>query len=349
MTHENDPIFTSLGMFIIDENHYPVSSKKEPVYNIIGGGGTYAIIGSRIIAGAKNCKLVSGIIDKGSDFPVVVEKKILSWNTGIVWNHDPTRLTTRGINIYDEDDIRHFKYKTKKKRIEPEDITSHPQLIRSRTFHIISSVERCESIIDAILASVPDGIDPIFIYEPLPDDCIASNFERLKLLLPKIDVFSPNLNEMSDLAGLDQLPRTMSEVQQLSLKFTPFLKKKNAGTVVRCGPLGCFIKTADVEISLPAYHTSQDRVVDVTGGGNLFCGGFVTGLVLSKGDWVVGGICGNVVSGCILEELGMPNLSQQTSEEKWNGSTTIERIHHYTEMNKDILQGQVDLKKIDWF
>lgn len=90
---KDDPIFTSMGMFIIDENQYPPSSKKEPVHNIIGGGGTYAIIGSRIIAGAEKSKLICGIIDKGSDFPEIVEEEILSWNSGIVWKEDLSRLT----------------------------------------------------------------------------------------------------------------------------------------------------------------------------------------------------------------------------------------------------------------
>lgn len=348
MVLENDPIFTSMGMFIIDENHYPASSTKEPVYNIIGGGGTYAIIGSRIIAGAKLSKLVCGIIDKGSDFPSVVEDKILLWNTGIIWKEDLSRLTTRGINIYDEDDVRHFKYKTEKKRIEAQDIASHPYLIRSRTIHIISSIERCESIIDTVLSHNPKGINPIFIYEPLPDICIASNYDKLTLLLPKIDVFTPNLNEMSNLANLPKLPETMDEIKQLSSKFTPYLTKSNSGSILRCGHLGCFIKTSNLEISLPAYHIAQDKVVDVTGGGNLFCGGFVTGLLLSKGDWVIGGICGNVASGCVIERLGMPQLSQGHTDEKWNGLSTVKRLNHYTEMNRSILDGNVDLTLVNW-
>lgn len=335
-------------MFIIDENQYPASSKKQPVHNIIGGGGTYAIVGSRIIAGPKNSQLICGIIDKGCDFPNVVEKEILSWNSGIVWKEDPSRLTTRGLNVYDESDIRHFQYKTDKKRIEAQDIIDHPQLIRSRTIHIISSIERCESIIDTILSNAPKDVNPIFIYEPLPDICIASNYTRLISLLPKIDVFTPNLNEMSNLANVTEFTETVEGIKSLCSKFSPYLTKPNSGTVVRCGHLGCFIKTPKVEISLPAYHTSQDKVVDVTGGGNLFCGGFVTGLLLSKGDWIIGGICGNVASGCVIERFGMPQVSLGDSNEEWNGLSTIKRIEHYTDMNKNIIEGNFDRTKLDW-
>lgn len=345
---KNDPIFTSMGMFIIDENQYPASSKKEPVYNIIGGGGTYAIVGSRIIAGAEKSKLICGIIDKGSDFPDIVEEEILSWNSGIVWQEDPSRLTTRGLNIYDEDDIRHFQYKTDKKRIEAQDILNHPHLIRSRTIHIISSIERCVSIIDTISSNVPNDVNPIFIYEPLPDICIASNYTKLISLLPKIDVFTPNLNEMSKFANLDKLPETMDDIKSLCLNFSPYLTKPNSGSIVRCGHLGCFIKTPKVEISLPAYHTNQSKVVDVTGGGNLFCGGFVTGLLLSKGDWIIGGICGNVASGCVIERLGMPQVSLGNSNEEWNGLSSIKRIEHYANINKHIVEGKFDITKVDW-
>lgn len=349
MTQKNDPVFTSLGMFIIDENQYPESSQKEPIQNIIGGGGTYAIIGSRIIAGAKNSKQVCGIIDKGYDFPIEVEEEILSWDSGIIWKEDLSRMTTRGINIYNEEGIRNFKYKCMKKRIEAEDIISDPYLLNSRSFHIISSIERCESIISKILENVPAERNPIFIYEPLPDACVSSNYESLIQILPKIDVFTPNLNEASDLADLPKLPENTTELELLASKFSPYLTKPSSGTVIRCGSMGCFIKSDEVEILLPAYHIDQNTVIDVTGGGNLFCGAFATGLLLSKGDWIIAGISGNIVSGCIIEKLGMPKLeSQNDSTELWNGLSTQDRLKKYFNQNQDILKNRVDLTQIYW-
>ena len=42
-------------------------------------------------------------------------------------------------------------------------------------------------------------------------------------------------------------------------------------------------------------------MVDVTGGGNSFCGGFMMAYHLSDGDWLASGVAGIISSGCIIE------------------------------------------------
>lgn len=105
-TNEESCLFTSMGMFIIDEIHFPKESGKQSCYNVIGGGGCYGALGSRIISGPSQSKKVGWIIDKGSDFPVEVEDYLQKWNTGAVWRNTPERLTTRGWNMYGERDFR---------------------------------------------------------------------------------------------------------------------------------------------------------------------------------------------------------------------------------------------------
>lgn len=99
-------LFTSMGMFIIDEIHFPKESGKKSHYDVIGGGGTYGALGSRIISGASQSDRVGWIIDKGSDFPEEVERYLKSWNTGAIWRETPERLTTRGWNMYGEREFR---------------------------------------------------------------------------------------------------------------------------------------------------------------------------------------------------------------------------------------------------
>lgn len=331
------PIMTSMGMFIIDENEYPISWNRKNETDIIGGGGPYAIVGGRIIAGIKYGKQICGIIDQGNDFPESVFQELNSWKSGIVFQKDNSRKTTRGKNIYTIDDIRKFEYKSPKKQITSQDIAQNETLIKSKSIHLLCSIERGLEFVQHINLENPNII---YIYEPLPSDCVHENFPSLKKLLANITIFTPNLDEASDLTGLPK-----SDLVGITNKFLQYMPA-NGGVVLRCGPQGCFINTNDKEtppITLPAYHQNQAKVIDVTGGGNSYCGAFMTGFCLSNFDWKAGGICGNLASGCVIEKLGMPEYSP--SDDVWNGKSLKDRLDTYLNENQDI---QVDRLVFSW-
>lgn len=344
-----DPIFASLGLFIIDENRYPPKSGRPNDYNIIGGGASYAILGARMVCGPTMAPLVTGIVDMGRDFPPVVAAELKSWRTGVVFRRDDSRLTTRGANVYDDNDIRHFEYQTPKLRVEVADIIA-TGLAYARWFHFCCSIERCLESVDTLVAQAsqrPGGglVRPQFIFEPAPEACVAANYDELVRMLPHVDVFTPNLNEACAFIGRSptaNLPTTAAEIAEVADHFSPYLAP-HAGLVLRCGPIGCYVRAAGVDILLPAYHQDQAQVVDVTGGGNSFCGAFAAALHLTQ-DWVLAGMFGNLVSGCIIEHLG---VAQLTGDDEWNGLTMRQRLEVYVEQNKKLL-GEKDLLKIDW-
>lgn len=324
-------LFTSLGMFIIDDNIYPKSWNRPSELNVIGGGGSYSIVGARIIGGERYGKQITGIIDKGSDFPEEVEKEINNWDTGVKFRLDNSRLTTRGCNRYDENNVRHFTYLNPKKRIELDDLLQE-NLIDSRCFHLICSFDRCNELVDGIKCHNPQAK---IIYEPLPDDCIFENFEKMKCILPKIDIFTPNLNEGSQLLNFKE-PSTLGGIEIVTKRYVELGCER---IILRCGPLGCYIGSPRLSKHLPAYHQDQKNVIDVTGGGNSFCGGFMIGYYLTN-DLVIAGVLGNIASGCIIEKLAMP----VKDGEVWNGKTVKERLTCYLQ-NNDV---NIDKSKIDW-
>lgn len=331
------PLFTSLGMFIIDDNQYPSAWNRADDVDVIGGGGSYAIVGARIIGGKRRASKVCGIIDKGYDFPASVQQELESWKCGLVYRADETRQTTRGVNVYDEKETRGFYYKTDKKRIEPEDIVSDDLLSHSQSYHLLCSVERCRNIIDAIQPVNPQSV---YVYEPLPDACVGASFEPLKqLVLEHIDVLTPNLKEACMLAGIDEIDLetdtdemgtvATNALEALASTFMVHMTKPGSGVVIRCGSRGCYVSSPGFKGMLPAYHSSNsDGVVDVTGGGNAFCGGFTAGLLLSNGDWLTAGVCGNLASGCVIEQLGMPQVDAVDGD-VWNGTSITDRLHTY--------------------
>lgn len=332
MPPDKPSLFTSMGMFIIDENRYPAEHNKEPERNIIGGALTYAVAGARMIGGPTRGPAISGIVDKGSDFPANVEKDLRRWGTGLIFRSTPDRLTTRGVNDYQANGIRNFFYETPKKRIEVFDILAYDSLLHLKSFHLICSIERCQQIIDLISANRGTDNAPRFIWEPVPDDCIPERYQSLVTLLSRIDVFSPNLIEAQNFLEVTDEELPTSEIETFVQKhFLKHLTKPAAGALIRCGARGCYVATGNGNISkmLPAFHSESAAIVDPTGCGNLFCGGFMVGYLLSKGDWEAGAICGNLVSGCIIERLGPPVLTGNDEGELWNSKLITQRWRDY--------------------
>ena len=67
---------------------------------MIGGAGTYAAIGARLVAGAECSGSVGWIVDMGSDFPHKFRQMIDLWQTSCLFREDKARLTTRAWNGY---------------------------------------------------------------------------------------------------------------------------------------------------------------------------------------------------------------------------------------------------------
>lgn len=329
------PIFTSLGMFIIDEIHYPDKPSK---YNVLGGGGFFALLGSRIALSFNNTRLASFIMDAGSDFPAEVEAKLASWQTGTVIRKDDTRLTTRGWNKYYDNDYRVFKYLAPKKRIDVEDLVANEPLIESRSFHFICSPDRCTEMVKKLenvkrqsLASSSESL-PVICWEPIPDLCTPENLDSCLKILHKVDILSPNAEEAAHFFGLKE-PQTKLELEQIAQRYIPYLTKNTlaglgACILLRCGSLGVFVlSNKGYSKWFPAYQAvnPEPKIVDCTGAGNTTCSSFVTALVVSR-DWEVAGIVSNVAAGLCLEQLAVPEVSDKSI---WNGTELQERIAKY--------------------
>jgi sugar/nucleoside kinase (ribokinase family) len=73
---------------------------------------------------------------------------------------------------------------------------------------------------------------------------------------------------------------------------------------LRQGPDGATVRRADTGETwhIPAIETSM---VDPTGAGNAFCGGFLTGWV-QTGDLCTAGIYGVVAASFLVEQIGLP-------------------------------------------
>ena len=96
--------FVTLGMLIIDDIFYPIP--RLPSLNILGGAGSYAVLGARLVGGPERSSDIGWTVHQGSDFPAPVKMQIDTWQTSCNFIKTPDRLTTRALNVYRQNEIR---------------------------------------------------------------------------------------------------------------------------------------------------------------------------------------------------------------------------------------------------
>lgn len=347
------PIFialtTSSNTLTPDDIYPPPSAQDQnPSLSVIGGAGTYSAIGARLLSPPPTSSSVGWIIDAGTDFPPTLGSTIDSWSTSALFRPRDAR-TTRGWNGYGENEHRAFKYLTEKKRLTADDLTA--ALLASRSFHLICSPTRCIDLVRRILGRRTSelNLDPVkdrpwMIWEPAPDLCTPEELRNTYTALQYVDIISPNHDELAALFASTPYatpPPKSSDFNRAAVEMqtSQFLARglgptTSGAVVVRAGKEGCFVASLDKRKWLPAYHQSGEKVIDPTGGGNGFLGGFAVGLVRTKGEVVEAARWGSVAASLCIEQVGMPELTTQSKDktgegERWNGCSVKERLEEF--------------------
>ena len=163
--------------------------------------------------------------------------------------------------------------------------------------------------------------------------CIRAELENTIEAASKVDVVSPNHAELGELFGKvphaedGSLDRSVIEDCARHLCKSRDTTDWSITAVVRCGRDGCYVYNDRQAQWLPAYHASSpEKVIDPTGGGNGFLGGFAVGLVRTK-DAIKAAIWGSVSASFCIEQVGVPTLSQVADQsERWNGVNVGDRL-----------------------
>ena len=173
---------------------------------------------------------------------------------------------------------------------------------------------------------------PMFLWEPVPGVCSPNDWEDCIRSMQVVDVTSPNVNEAAGFLGqtIDEEQPFSQFREQLELLANRYTAKipENGVVVFRCGKHGSLVATKSKLDWLPAFHDLPQKVVDPTGGGNAFCGGFCAGWVQS-GSVVSAAMYGNIAASFVIEQYGLPNLEYVTNGEKWNEDIVEHRIEIY--------------------
>ncbi|KAL8870498.1 MAG: hypothetical protein Q9174_003475 [Haloplaca sp. 1 TL-2023] len=344
--------FVTLGMFIIDEIHHPPPKGSD--LEVMGGAGLYAALGARLFRPDPASSRVGWVVHQGYDFPTSAQQAIDAWHTHCKFIHTPHRQTTRAYNRYEQSGFRSFHYLNEKIRVDENCLVA--EHLMSKTYHFICSPDRCINLVKGIAARRKQWAEDnpsfheimtalaeetIVIWEPMPDLCKPAELPKFLDAVKFADVISPNLDELSSLFGISLDLDKPADWARLRQSCDPVFEadgsKPYLVVIVRLGAKGCYVVQRHQQLHLPAYHeaSTADQVIDPTGGGNSFLGGFAMGYLDSEGTsradkFEEAALFGAVAASFSIEQRGVPLLSTSAAgEEVWNNSRVTDRLAEY--------------------
>jgi sugar/nucleoside kinase (ribokinase family) len=254
------PDYCSIGNIIIDD----ILVWDDRVFlNQLGGSGTYAVSGMRVWN-----ERLGFVAYVGHDFSEAHREKLCALGvnlSGILTNQAGS--TSRAWQIFRPDEERIEVFRTKEavehKRTPIFDLIPH-DFLDARGFHIYwdGSLDEFACMLP-ILRSQNPGMKIVMEPATAHLECGANEFQKV---LPMVDLFSPNTMEGEQITGKSD-PLEIVET---------FLKWGAPLVSIRMGKLGSLVKSRNGE----GWHVPAvvKKIVDVTGAGNAYCGGFLVGL-----------------------------------------------------------------------
>jgi len=279
-----------------------VFSDGQTAMGVLGGGGPQTAFGMKLWS--ERVGLVSGV---GIDLPAAAEGWLAAMGidtAGLRRSEDWP--TPRAWQILEADGRRTQVWRVPGPAVgqqlgrSPHKIP--PNYLAARGFHL--GVHPEEPDLDFITALRSRGA--IVSIEPFRAAERSLTDTELRALLAAGQIFSPNQAEAESLVGPGQPADLIRR-----------LAAAGAGIVaLRQGPGGATVHHTDTGETwqIPAVETA---VVDPTGAGNAFCGGFLAGWV-HRGDLRLAGLYGAVAASFLVEQVGLPepdpDLRQQARE-----------------------------------
>lgn len=203
--------------------------------------------------------------------------------------------------IYDTEQRRHFIYRNDfalLQKLSPDENDVPKSYMGAKAVFLAAmAIENQISLAKYFRAN---GIT--VLADPLDDDVTAKP-ELVRELLQYVTVFMPSAEEIHRFFGNKDYKENAKKLADMGPEVV----------VIKLGPDGCLIydKENACYHSLPAY---DGRVVDLTGAGDCFGGGFTAGYVLTGGDLVKSAAMGSISSSFAIDGFGSMPLFDKTPQ-----------------------------------
>lgn len=240
----------------------------------MGGDAIYGLSGIHMW----NRDRVGLVMRKGTDFDLEELRKLTNNRVDFTGVRNVDTPNLRTFELFDRYGTRYFimqKWGGDNKDLSPEGIDDYPERYRGNARAICVApipFPWCRSF----LSELPKT-DEILLVDPHYDAVYGENRSGWDDLFPKIDIWAPSENELMDYFGIGQ----KDDVRD----YIPYMKeitdKGPSVCVLKLGARGAmaYEKGTGKTWHVPAYPS---HVVDVTGCGDTFCGGFISGYMQNR-------------------------------------------------------------------
>lgn len=287
-----------LGNLTIDDVILPDGSQQ---WGCFGGDTIYSALGAALWSSR-----VGFVAPVGTDFPQehLAHFQLFGWDTrGLVKRAIPS---IRNIVAYKDNDNREWTLES-----DPDDFFAlSPTMqdipsdyLQSRAFMILAmDLAAQENLAPELRKFGLVAVDP-------QEDYIAGNIARIRAMLKNVDIFLPGQEEVYRILG-------HRDYEKACVQFA----EDGAGVVVvKMGSDGSLIYSSSdgKYCHIPSYKTN---VVDPTGAGDAYCGGFMAKYAQS-GDLVASGLAGTVSASFAIEQFGLSHmftLDKQIAQQRYN-------------------------------
>src|SRR6266849_9545878 len=267
MISANRPRVIVVGNLTIDDVVLPDGTTQMAS---VGGNSLYTALGVRPWQSS-----IGLVTRRGEDFPHDLPAMLDAIGIaadGVVNIPGPT---VRNWVVYEMNGERHWIYRTPRERsrevaIQPGDLPIEwLEVELSPVVHVAAMpLDAAEALVDTVRRISLRAIITLDTHE----DYVVDYRQRLRALAAKVDAFLPSRSELADLVGYDDPRRALTSLSALP---TPMI-------VVKMGAEGV-LAWDKAQGTLHEVGVAHGPVVDVTGAGDAFCGGFAAGLSLGYG------------------------------------------------------------------
>ena len=282
-----------VGNLTIDDVVLPDGTTR---MSSVGGNSLYTALGVRLWQ-----PRVGLVTRRGEDFPrdfTPVLHGLGVATDGIV---DIAGPTVRNWVVYENNGDRHWIYRTPRERSREVAVQAGDLPVKwlkvepPPVVHITAMpLAAAEAIVDAVRRLSARAIITLDTHE----DYVAAYRQRLRDLAARVDAFLPSRAEVADLVGYDDPHRALSTLTSLP---TPII-------VIKLGADGVLVWDKAQE-TVHLVGIARGPVVDVTGAGDAFCGGFAAGLSLGYSA-IESAQRGTISASYAVADFGSPQLAQ---------------------------------------
>jgi sugar/nucleoside kinase (ribokinase family) len=289
------PDYVAYSGLIIDDIVLP---DGRTFFNTLGGSATHALIGMRVWS-----ESLGYFAAVGDDFDprhraalerIGVDLRGLLRREGI--------RTARAWQLFEPDERRIEVFRTKESdfyRMEARLEEMPPAYFQARGFHVHhGTLLQMADVLSRLRAVNPGAC---MVWEPTPVQHSGSE-EEFRGVLSRVDLVSPDLGEALQMTGQETLPGAIATLLGWGAPLV----------AVRMGARGSMVATADgATYAIPAVPA---HVVDTTGAGDAYCGGFLVALSEGK-DAAEAGARAAVSASFAIEQFGVPEFDERSREE----------------------------------